>query len=122
MRILITLFLLLSFNSFSQPQTIKTFASEFGEWSEYTKQWMWGEKSYTNISFNLNGSVIRATDKAHSTYYVTEIIEEEGGFISWSSVDENGQECILMLRNNDVGEDYLLIMYNGFAFRYSFYF
>jgi hypothetical protein len=121
MKLLLILFLTMTLNVFSQ-QTIKTFASEIGDWDAYNREWVWSNKSYANINFTLNGSVLRATDKANSTYYVIEILEEEDGFISWSSVDESGKDCILMMRNNEVGVDYLLIMYNGLAFRYSFYF
>ena len=88
-----------------------------------------GEFEWTGPQVTENGVTIMIEKTAitinsqspqHYTIYSdSENVEVEGSAVYWYAYDLTGQRCRLYLIENEVGDDFLAIEYNDFAWIYS---
>ena len=64
-------------------------------------------------------SVNSQTPQRYTIYSDSENVEVEGSAVYWYTYDLNGQRCRLYLIENEVGDDFLTIEYNDFAWIYN---
>jgi hypothetical protein len=64
-------------------------------------------------------SVNSQTPQRYTIYSDSEDVEVEGSAVYWYAYDLNGQRCRLYLIENEVGDDFLAIEYNDFAWIYN---
>ena len=64
-------------------------------------------------------SVNSQTPQRYTIYSDSENVEVEGSVVYWYAYDLNGQRCRLYLIENEVGDDFLAIEYNDFAWIYN---
>ena len=64
-------------------------------------------------------SVNSQTPQHYTIYSDSENVEVEGSAVYWYAYDLTGQRCRLYLIENEVGDDFLAIEYNDFAWIYN---
>ena len=64
-------------------------------------------------------SINSQTPQRYTIYSDSENVEVEGSVVYWYAYDLNGQRCRLYLIENEVGDDFLAIEYNDFAWIYN---
>jgi len=64
-------------------------------------------------------SVNSQTPQRYTIYSDSENVEVEGSAVYWYAYDLNVQRCRLYLIENEVGDDFLAIEYNDFAWIYN---
>jgi len=64
-------------------------------------------------------SINSQTPQYYTIYSDSEEVEVEGSAVYWYAYDLKGQRCRLYLIENEVGDDFLAIEYNDFAWIYN---
>jgi len=64
-------------------------------------------------------SITSAVYQYYTIYSESDEVEVEGSAVYWYAYDLNGQRCRIYLMENEVGDDFLAIEYNDFAWIYN---
>ena len=64
-------------------------------------------------------SITSAVYQYYTIYSESDKVEVEGSAVYWYAYDLNGQRCRIYLMENEVGDDFLAIEYNDFAWIYN---
>lgn len=64
-------------------------------------------------------SITSAVYQHYIIYSESDEVEVEGSAVYWYAYDLNGQRCRIYLMENEVGDDFLAIEYNDFAWIYN---
>jgi len=107
-------------------QKLKTFHNVTAHWNTTYKTWDFDDGRDANITFELVGDYLIATDDAHSKYLLVEVKEDDDdSFFEAEAIDERGIYCTIMISNNTNGVDKIAIMYGGsnsVLYEYWFFF
>jgi hypothetical protein len=92
--------------------------------NNWTGEFEWAGPQVTengvNIMIEKTAITINSQSPQHYTIYSdSENVEVEGSAVYWYAYDLTGQRCRLYLIENEVGDDFLAIEYNDFAWIYS---
>ena len=117
--LLLCFFLLV--NSFLYAQTyMETFAVTTGDWSEAKNDWIWDPMTYQEITFVLDGNIVRVKDQAGSSYYTYEQLSNDLDLAVWKAFDEQSRSCILGMGKSK-GEPFTIyVMYDNTIYKYYF--
>jgi hypothetical protein len=92
--------------------------------NNWTGEFEWAGPQVTEngvtIMIEKTAITINSQSPQHYTIYSdSENVEVEGSAVYWYAYDLTGQRCRLYLIENEVGDDFLAIEYNDFAWIYS---
>ena len=92
--------------------------------NNWTGEFEWAGPQVTEngvtIMIEKTAITINSQSPQHYTIYSdSEHVEVEGSAVYWYAYDLTGQRCRLYLIENEVGDDFLAIEYNDFAWIYS---
>jgi len=85
-------------------------------------EWSGPQVTENGVTIKIESSqvTINSQSPQHYTIYSdSENVEVEGSAVYWYAYDLTGQRCRLYLIENEVGDDFLAIEYNDFAWIYS---
>ena len=85
-------------------------------------EWAGPQVTENGVTIKIESSqvTINSQSPQHYTIYSdSENVEVEGSAVYWYAYDLTGQRCRLYLIENEVGDDFLAIEYNDFAWIYS---
>lgn len=118
-KLLLVLVLLFSLNSFSQS-IINTYAAQIGYWNERIDEYNWETIVKVNIKFTIQNGYVFSTDKNNSVYEVVKLESSEGTQGVWSAIDDRDEECIIIIKYNEDGNNIFVIVYDTFCIKYYF--
>jgi len=92
--------------------------------NNWTGEFEWAGPQVTEngvtVKIEKTAITINSQSPQHYTIYSdSENVEVEGSAVYWYAYDLTGQRCRLYLIENEVGDDFLAIEYNDFAWIYS---
>jgi hypothetical protein len=85
-------------------------------------EWMGPQVTEGEVTVKIEPTVISVnsqTPQHYTIYSDSENVETEGSAVYWYAYDSTGQRCRLYLIENEVGDDFLAIEYNDFAWIYG---
>jgi hypothetical protein len=85
-------------------------------------EWMGPQVTEGEVTVKIEPTVISInsqTPQHYTIYSNSENVEIEGSAVYWYAYDSTGQRCRLYLIENEVGDDFLAIEYNDFAWIYG---
>jgi hypothetical protein len=85
-------------------------------------EWVGPQVTENGVTIMIEKTAITINSQSpqHYTIYSdSENVEVEGSAVYWYAYDLTGQRCRLYLIENEVGDDFLAIEYNDFAWIYS---
>lgn len=85
-------------------------------------EWMGPQVTEGEVTVKIEPTVISVnsqTPQHYTIYSNSENVETEGSAVYWYAYDSTGQRCRLYLIENEVGDDFLAIEYNDFAWIYG---
>jgi hypothetical protein len=91
--------------------------------NNWTGDFEWaGPQVIDGITIKIESSQISINSQTPQRYIIysdSESVEVKGTAVYWYAYDLNGQRCRLYLMENEVGDDYLAIEYDDFAWIYN---
>jgi len=92
--------------------------------NNWTGEFEWAGPQVTEgvVTVKIEPTVIyinSQTPQHYTIYSDSEDVETEGSAVYWYAYDLTGQRCRLYLIENEVGDDFLAIEYNDFAWIYG---
>ena len=87
-----------------------------------TGEFVWGEPKYVEgIYIKITKTTIDITSKKHQHYTVYSESDDVEGYDAtfWYAYDLDGQKCRIYLIQTDLGEDFLAVEYNDYAWIYN---
>jgi len=85
-------------------------------------EWAGPQVTENGVTIMIEPSQVTINSQSPQRYTIysdSENVEVEGSAVYWYAYDLTGQRCRLYLIENEVGDDFLAIEYNDFAWIYS---
>ncbi len=85
-------------------------------------EWAGPQVTENGVTIKIESSQVTINSQSPQRYTIysdSENVEVDGSAVYWYAYDLTGQRCRLYLIENEVGDDFLAIEYNDFAWIYS---
>jgi len=85
-------------------------------------EWAGPQVTENGVTIKIESSQVTINSQSPQRYTIysdSENVEVDGSAVYWYAYDLKGQRCRLYLIENEVGDDFLAIEYNDFAWIYS---
>lgn len=85
-------------------------------------EWSGPQVTENGVTIKIESSQVTINSQSPQRYTIyseSENVEVDGSAVYWYAYDLKGQRCRLYLIENEVGDDFLAIEYNDFAWIYS---
>lgn len=119
MRKIVLLFVFVAFSCAAYSQTVvNAFTAQLGVWVE--DKWEMSIIVECDINFTLDGNLITVDDMARSSYFTYEMIADENMVVQWKAVDDQLEECVVVMEMDESKNKYIVIVYADRLYKYNY--